>query len=230
MTHLRLPYVARLSSIGKPEPCSNLTTPPQTPAPSRLPGLPGSSEFMTAYQAALDGPRLEIGTSRSKPGSIATAVSASCGSTPVHDAGHNGPARSRHRTHAPGDPTAPARPIWGPSDRPNAAEVHCVDARQDEAARGAQLVQGDPPRYCKFAVAMGNNSRADPTQGIPPPRVVKSRRPPHLERGGDRAVNEAAYPIGTQAPARAGARALHRGSDDQGRDQDGAPACARRAC
>jgi hypothetical protein len=42
----------------------------------RLPGLPGSSEFMTAYQAALAGPRLEIGTSRSKPGSIAAAASA----------------------------------------------------------------------------------------------------------------------------------------------------------
>ena len=41
----------------------------------RLPGLPGSIEFMTAYQAALDIPHHEIGTaSRSKPGSLSAAV------------------------------------------------------------------------------------------------------------------------------------------------------------
>jgi integrase len=39
-----------------------------------LPGLPGSVEFMEAYQAALAGetaPRMEIGASRTKPGTIA---------------------------------------------------------------------------------------------------------------------------------------------------------------
>jgi integrase len=42
-----------------------------------LPGLPGSAEFMEAYQAALAGdtaPWLEIGAGRSKPGSVAAAV------------------------------------------------------------------------------------------------------------------------------------------------------------
>jgi hypothetical protein len=42
-----------------------------------LPGLPGSTEFMQAYQAALAGgneARIEIGISRSKPGSVAAAV------------------------------------------------------------------------------------------------------------------------------------------------------------
>ena len=34
----------------------------------RLPGLPGSAEFMAAYQAALEAPFIEIGTAkRSKP-------------------------------------------------------------------------------------------------------------------------------------------------------------------
>ena len=34
-----------------------------------LPGLPHSTEFLDAYQAALEGaPRLEIGAGRSKPG------------------------------------------------------------------------------------------------------------------------------------------------------------------
>lgn len=41
----------------------------------RLPGLPGSTEFMAAYQAALDIPRYQVGAaSRSKPGSVNAAV------------------------------------------------------------------------------------------------------------------------------------------------------------
>jgi integrase len=41
----------------------------------RLPGLPGSLEFMTAYQAALDIPQHEIGvTKRSKPGSVSAVI------------------------------------------------------------------------------------------------------------------------------------------------------------
>ena len=48
-----------------------------------LPGLPGSAEFMAAYQAALAGcsaPRLEIGAARTKPGTVAAAVAAYIGS------------------------------------------------------------------------------------------------------------------------------------------------------
>ena len=42
-----------------------------------LPGLPGSTEFMQAYEAALAGqalPRPMIGASRTKPGSIAALI------------------------------------------------------------------------------------------------------------------------------------------------------------
>lgn len=40
-----------------------------------LPGLPWSPEFMTAYEAAMKGSsRVEIGASRTKPGTVATAV------------------------------------------------------------------------------------------------------------------------------------------------------------
>src|SRR4051812_33451280 len=46
-----------------------------------LPGLPYSTEFLDAYQAALDGkPKLELGTSRSKPGTVAAAVAGYFGS------------------------------------------------------------------------------------------------------------------------------------------------------
>ena len=40
----------------------------------RLPGLPGSADFMAAYQAALDAQHYEVGaTKRSKPGSLSAA-------------------------------------------------------------------------------------------------------------------------------------------------------------
>jgi hypothetical protein len=40
----------------------------------RLPGRPGSTEFMSAYQAALDAAMTEIGARRSKPGSVSAAI------------------------------------------------------------------------------------------------------------------------------------------------------------
>jgi integrase len=41
----------------------------------RLPGLPGSTEFMSAYQAALDAaPRIEVGAGRTMPGTISALV------------------------------------------------------------------------------------------------------------------------------------------------------------
>jgi integrase len=48
-----------------------------------LPGLPGSAEFMVAYQAALEGnlPKEPIGATRNAPGSVAAAVSGYLGST-----------------------------------------------------------------------------------------------------------------------------------------------------
>jgi integrase len=51
--------------------------------PAPLPGLPGSAEFLAAYQAALAGesaPRIEIGAARSKSGSVAAAVALYFGS------------------------------------------------------------------------------------------------------------------------------------------------------
>src|SRR5262245_54479043 len=41
-----------------------------------LPGLPGSLEFMTAYQVALAGPRVAIGAGRVKSGSVSAVVAA----------------------------------------------------------------------------------------------------------------------------------------------------------
>ena len=40
----------------------------------RLPGLPGSKEFMAAYQQALDGPQMAVGASRTKSGTVNAAI------------------------------------------------------------------------------------------------------------------------------------------------------------
>src|SRR5215472_15491307 len=54
-----------------------------------LPGVPGSVEFMEAYQAALAGyelPRRDIGASRSAPGSVSAAIAAYYGHNSFRDA------------------------------------------------------------------------------------------------------------------------------------------------
>jgi hypothetical protein len=54
----------------------------------RLPGLPGSTEFMTAYQTALDvAPRIEIGAGRTVPGTISALVAAYYSSLDFRDLG-----------------------------------------------------------------------------------------------------------------------------------------------
>jgi hypothetical protein len=68
MTRLRLPYINEYSDVrGK------LRRYFRRPGFKRiaLPGIPGSEEFMRAYQAALDQSKpLEIGASRTEPGTI----------------------------------------------------------------------------------------------------------------------------------------------------------------
>jgi hypothetical protein len=71
MTRIRLPFVQAFIARGnvyyyfrKPG-CARI----------RLPGLPGSTEFMAAYQAALDtSPRIEVGAGRTIPGTISALV------------------------------------------------------------------------------------------------------------------------------------------------------------
>jgi integrase/recombinase XerD len=68
MTRIRLDYVHEyLDRHGKARRYFRRAGFKRTP----LPGLPGSDEFMAAYQSALDSaPRAEIGANRTKPGTI----------------------------------------------------------------------------------------------------------------------------------------------------------------
>ena len=72
MTRIRLKYVhAWVDQHGKPRHFFRRAGFKQV----RLPGLPGSPEFMDAYQAALDSTaRVEIGASHTKPGTINALV------------------------------------------------------------------------------------------------------------------------------------------------------------
>jgi integrase len=90
MTRIRLAFVQEFISRGKVyyyfrKPGVRI----------RLPGLPGSTEFMTAYQTALDGaPRIEIGAGRTIPGTISALVVAYYSSI---DFGDLGPATQQFR-------------------------------------------------------------------------------------------------------------------------------------
>jgi len=71
MSHIRLKYVqAWVDREGRVHRYFRRRGYPRVP----LPGLPGSVEFMAAYQAALAGPRTAIGAGRIKPGSVSAAV------------------------------------------------------------------------------------------------------------------------------------------------------------
>ena len=74
MTRIRLPYVHEFTDRhGKPRHYFRRVGFKQVASP----GVPGSSEFMEAYQAALErGARIEIGAKRSPPGTIAALVGA----------------------------------------------------------------------------------------------------------------------------------------------------------
>jgi hypothetical protein len=62
----------------------------------RLPGLVGSAEFMTTYQAALAAAPVPIGASkRSKPGSISSAIAEYYGSQSFRSLGGGTPAKWR---------------------------------------------------------------------------------------------------------------------------------------
>jgi integrase len=162
----------------------------------RLPGLPGSSEFMTAYQAALDGPRLEIGTSRSNPGSIAAAVAAYLVSPEFTTQGTTGRLargtqvmrrailqrlRDQYGDHPIGSMPPKFIALMLGKMKPHAARNWFKAIRA----------------LCQFAVNM-EMIEGDPTQGFKLPRVVKSDGH-HTWSEAEIEQYEAAHPIGTKA-------------------------------
>ena len=157
----------------------------------RLPGLPGSREFMAAYQDALDQPfaQMQIGIGRSKPGSVAATVVAYFLSTQFAEL-------------APG--TRNAR--------------RCILQRfRDE--HGEKPIGAMPPKFialmlssmkphaarnyfkairalCQFAVSV-EMIESDPTQGIKRPKAKTEHRRPWTDSEVEQ--YERAHPIGSKA-------------------------------
>jgi integrase len=157
----------------------------------RLPGLPGSREFMAAYQDALDQPfpQMQIGIGRSKPGSVAATVAAYFLSTQFAEL-------------APGTRNA----------------CRCILQRfRDE--HGEKPIGAMPPKFialmlssmkphaarnyfkairalCQFAVSV-EMIESDPTQGIKRPKAKTEHRRPWTDSEVEQ--YERAHPIGSKA-------------------------------
>lgn len=187
MTHIRLPYVqafvdrktgAVFRYFRRPG-CERV----------RLPGMPGSAEFMAAYQAALDAPANEIGGKRTKAGSVNAAIVEYYKSLAFCSlaAGTQRMRRSileRFRAEHGDKPIAPL---------PAKFIALTLSKMQPFAARNwlkaiRHLIQ--------FAISQGMRED-DPTQGIKLPKVKSDGI--HTWSEDEIAQFQAAHPVGTKA-------------------------------
>ena len=154
-----------------------------------LPGIPGSAEFMTAYQAALAADLIPIGISRSKPGTVAAAVAAYLVS-PQYTALAEGSRIGRRAIlnnfrDAHGD-----KPIGG---MPAKFITLLLGTKKPHAARNwFKAIRA----LCQFAVEV-ELIPADPTQGIKQPKVKTEHRRPWTDAEIEQ--YEATHPVGSKA-------------------------------
>jgi integrase len=157
---------------------------------TRLPGLPGSAEFMLAYQSALDQFAAPIGTSRSKPGSVAASVAAYFGSAQFTEMAASTQASRRSILQRFSDKHGD-KPL---SEMPSKfIEVLLASMPSRNVARSAFKALR---AFCQYAVAAGHMS-ADPTQAVKRPRAKNEHRRPWTPE--EVAQFEAAHPIGSKA-------------------------------
>ena len=156
-----------------------------------LPGLPGSEEFMLAYQAALADAPLSVGVSKSAPGTVAATVAAY-----FESAAHKSLAATTRQTYRGilenfrdkhgSQPIALLEPRH--IDRIIAAKAATPSAANNLLRMLHVLMQ--------FAVTEGLR-RDDPTQGVKP---IKNRSTGFHSWTEDEITQfEAKHPIGTQA-------------------------------
>jgi len=188
MTRIRLKYVHEfIDSRGKPRCVFRRAGFPSV----TLRGLPGSKEFMAAYQQALGAGRIEIGASRTLPGTLNAALAGYYTSLAFRELAL-GTQKLRRRILerlrvANGD-----RPMSGLRKE---TVIDWMNKRTPSSARQlANALRGlfkfamntDPP-FCK----------EDPTRGIPMPRVRTTER--HTWTEEEIARCEARHPVGTMA-------------------------------
>jgi hypothetical protein len=168
----------------------------------RLPGLPGSAEFMAVYQAALEGPAaFPVGAAkRSKPGSVSTAIAAYYGANEFTSlaAGTQRARRSILESfrNAHGDKPIALLP-------PKFIMLTLSQMRPSVARNWFKAIRA----LMQFAISL--EMRADdPTQGLRLPRVKSDGV--HTWSEGEIEQFEGALCRRHEGPARARAPALHR--------------------
>jgi integrase len=154
----------------------------------RLPGLPGSTEFMAAYQITLEGPALPIGTKRTKPGSMSAAIAGYYTSLEFRSlaAGTQAARRSileRFRAEHGDKPLALL---------PQKFIAHVIAPMKAHAAHNwLKTIRA----LLQFALAQGLCAQ-DPTQGVKLPSIKTSGY--YTWNESDIAAFEAHHPIGTK--------------------------------
>jgi integrase len=159
-----------------------------------LPGAPGSTEFMEAYQAALAGyelPRRDIGANRSVPGSVSAAVAAYYVDSSFRD-GFAPATQQMRRAILERFRGEHGDKRIGLLQRPHIAKM--LGAKKPFAARNwLKTIRG----LMQFAVAIGLR-RDDPTEGIKP---AKAPTTGGFHSWSDEEISrfEAKHPIGSPA-------------------------------
>jgi integrase len=187
MTHLRLKYVqAWVDREGRAHHYFRRPGFPRT----RLPGLPGSPEFMSAYQAALAVPTAPIGAKRTKPGSLDAALVLYYKSREFADELKPGTQAMRRAIFERWREKDGDKPL---ALLPPQYIRHLLSTLKPHAARNwLKTIHG----LMKFCVEQGM-CRADPTLGVKL-RSIKSDGH-HTWSEGEIAQFEAFYPIGSKA-------------------------------
>jgi hypothetical protein len=153
----------------------------------RLPGIPGSAEFMAAYQMALAGPALPVGVKRSKPGTIAAAVAAYLTS-------------SAFTSKAPGTQNARRAILNRFRDQHGELSI-TMPAKYINAVLGKKTPHAQRNWFkairglFQFCVTEGM-IEVDPTQSLNLPKAKSKRRRAWTEAEVE--AYEAAHPIGTK--------------------------------
>jgi integrase len=154
-----------------------------------LPGLPGSIEFMTAYQVALAGPRTAIGARRIKSGSVAAVVVAYLDSNQAFGCKSAGTQRMRRGILNRFRDAYGERPF---AQLPAEWIAALLDAKPPHAARSWLVTLRS---LCQFAVKRGW-LRTDPTANIKLQAIKTDGH--HTWNEDEIAQYEAHYPIGTR--------------------------------
>ena len=156
-----------------------------------LPGLPGSAEFMEAYQAAIKGKPLPVGASRTQPGSISALVVAYYGSAEFKRL-----APLSARTYRNILERFRAEHGEKPVALLQANHVRRMVADKAETPAAANRLLQMLRQVLRFAVEDGWR-RDDPTQGVR--KVRATTKGIHTWSEEEIAVFEAKWPLGTRA-------------------------------